>query len=225
MGRERDHARASAALGFRGAESLWGSARGRNFIASGFACSPRLSAGRASSPCTESGLARDFPAAGARSGPRTAAGRCQHAAGRAGPDHDRVSPSAQADDGWVFPGPVRRAPRIPGSLCPRGRPGRHAGPLTASSTPKSHPLFGPRFEQQIRRTAAYQTPPFLLSLVTRSAHRLFRRLIRNSKGDAFHAFEHVLLPDRSTQKRSRVITLVHASTKSRTNFSCASSAA
>ena len=135
------------------------------------------------------------------------------------------APSAQDDDGWVFPGPVRRAPRIPGSLCPRGRPGSHAGPLTASSTPKSHPLFGARFEQQIRRTAAYQTPPFLLSLVTRSAHRLFRRLTRNSKSDAFHAFEHVPLPDRSTQKRSRVITLVHASTKSRTNFSCASSAA
>ena len=49
--------------------------------------------------------------------------------------------------------------------------------------------------------------------------------IRSSQWDAFHALKRVPRHTQRSSKRSRVITLAHALTKSRTNFSFPSAAA
>ena len=93
-----------------------------------------------------------------------------------------------------------------------GQPGVGAcGPVPGTLNCSDHAgAAGPK-----SRTAAYWTPPFVP--LTKSVQARFRAW-PGARGAPCRR-------DQSASNRSRVITLVHASTKSATNFSCASSAA
>jgi len=82
-------------------------------------------------------------------------------------------------------------------------------------------------ESNTRRTRVRQRRPrwCVLSAGWRRTYRPLGDLIRSSQWDVFHLSKRALLRTQRRSNRSRVITLVQAITKSRTNLSCPSVAA